>query len=588
MARNKNEEISLSELIPFENGFVVLKDKKIVFSDIDGKYSAIRHYNSNIGSILTQITRTPGTKIRPILEDKNSAIVILGDIPHNKKSWIMLASLMKAIDIKKCDDSEKISSLVIYHYNPDKQAKKEIENNSKKIRDKIEHSTKHKLSTSRLNSKVNAKVVAVVFVTLISMGAVAPAVAVETLDTCANFYMQLGLFEIAGECLAIIENIDPNNQEAKNKQVQINHLKAISESDKKLTPFELNDKADSIIEKKAYNQALALYYFAYLKDNESTRALNGIANSLLLINDEEIEKSYNLEEFGLNESNFSKYDIVEQYYKNVIDIFERDGDLSNGVGGAYNGLGNLELQKLPGPNIGLARNYFDLVLSLNAKEKTNLTSNEIPSYVLNAERGAYLGIGRTLISQSLITEGIIQFKLAEEISPNDTVVLNALGSAFYKNGEFKDSSDYYLKSYEIDNDNFDAIIGLALLEAKNGDAIQFNHWILAGQKIEPKIIQELIDEADNLSVLHFEQAESAYRSILLIEPDNVEALLGLGDLLIENDYIDEALILYQKALDLNNQSESRLEKKLDSLRSNNKIEESKKIIELLESFQNSR
>ena len=542
----------------------------ILASNKPGSYYITHDKTKNFSKLLSSFKNIVGVNLRKYVLGKNTAILLIGNTSNSKESWKLLASLMKGIGIK-LDSKQTVSSFVIYNH--EQLTEKDftwIEDESKKISKLVKESkaTKQSLThTPRLSTTNKIAFVLIGIVILIS-AVEYPVLAVEYYHNAAHQSFVEGRFTEALTYNQKILEFDPNNREALQREKQIQFLSSTitDEKNRFKTTQQLNDLADKLTDTKSYYTANAFYYLAHLKDKSDTRALNGIGDALYNIGNREIEQVYNKKGFNLDE--IARFDVAIQYHKDVLEIYEIEQDISNGYASALNGLGNIHTALR---DFNSATKYHNIVIKTieldNNQESDSLEAKkEAKTWISNA----YLGLGRVHLNQLNYDKGIQFFKKANQVEINNTKTLNALGDTYFRKNDLTRAVDFYQQSLQINNKtNIDAFVGMGLVQHRSGNIEEGNKFLQQAQLINHKITDKLVDYADLLFENgDYNAAEYAYRAILFIDDNNDMALVGLGNKLLMIDVdVDEAIKVYDKALQINiNQAETIL-KQVEVLRS---------------------
>lgn len=226
-----------------------------------------------------------------------------------------------------------------------------------------------------------------------------------------------------------------------------------------------------------------------------------------------------------------------------------------------------------------------------------LSSDPTNMYALNGKGGA-------LLSLKQFDASIVAFDATLQLYPNNVNALNGKAYAYYLKafsmvlpGLFYDSVYTYQKSLQLDPKNMNALIGIASAysalerydeaihyykkalsvdpDHKNANNSLFNLWIKLGNnevrffyfesailyfdkvlEIDPTNLNALLAKANAYTEWgktkeeHYVTAEKMYDSILVIYPNNTQAMVGMGYVLNEQLKFEEALSYYESALEI--------------------------------------
>ena len=160
---------------------------------------------------------------------------------------------------------------------------------------------------------------------------------------------------------------------------------------------------------------------------------------------------------------------------------------------------------------------------------------------LRAQASQYLELALKLQTEKKYDEAIQQYVKAIEVSPSDAKLHYNIGTAFQAKEDFEHAEKAYLKSLEIDPGNEKVKSALDLLT----------------KQVNTKKAQELSTRAVELQNSgNFQEAITTYLAAISINSQDAQLCYNLGTAYQRAGDLNNALLQYQKALDLdkNNQT----------------------------------
>jgi tetratricopeptide (TPR) repeat protein len=140
--------------------------------------------------------------------------------------------------------------------------------------------------------------------------------------------------------------------------------------------------------------------------------------------------------------------------------------------------------------------------------------------------------------------------------PDDIAFLNDLGDAYLKADRADKAIEVYKKMTEMEPDASAAYCNLGNARIAKGDFDGAEEAYKKAVEIDPTEAGSFYNRLANvyLDARHYDKAETAYKKCLENRCDEPMYHCGLGDILVKQGKIDEALDAYEKAVQLNNSS----------------------------------
>lgn len=135
------------------------------------------------------------------------------------------------------------------------------------------------------------------------------------------------------------------------------------------------------------------------------------------------------------------------------------------------------------------------------------------------------------------------YQRALELQPDDPGILNNLGNALYLDNKLEEAADIFQRVIAIQPSYADAHNNLGnIYKALNNNALAVKHYEEAF-KLNPQLYMVALNLAHMFAdrVGHPEIAENYFRKALTLEPDNIEALSGVTNMLRYQGKLDDAL-----------------------------------------------
>ncbi len=125
------------------------------------------------------------------------------------------------------------------------------------------------------------------------------------------------------------------------------------------------------------------------------------------------------------------------------------------------------------------------------------------------------------------------------------------GADYARQGKFGEAIVQYSNAVQIDTQSGEAHLGLATAYAASGDnRAAFPEWIRAADLLPANTDVQVRSARLLVNGGFFEEAKSRARTVLQREPDNVDALLALGNALAGLKGLDDAERVLERAVDI--------------------------------------
>ena len=164
------------------------------------------------------------------------------------------------------------------------------------------------------------------------------------------------------------------------------------------------------------------------------------------------------------------------------------------------------------------------------------------------EAGGYASLGNALVAMGCVNEAIAPSSRAAELDPNNAIPWNLLGQIRERNEEWSAAASAYQQAVSLEPGLAGAWAGLGRTHQALGDRAQAEQAFLRALQCNPRdpdtllMIGSLYDEQDPPA------AETHYRRALELRPNFVPAWVRLGNLLQNQNRVDEAEACYERAL----------------------------------------
>ena len=168
----------------------------------------------------------------------------------------------------------------------------------------------------------------------------------------------------------------------------------------------------------------------------------------------------------------------------------------------------------------------------------------------------YYELGHLYLNKSDKLHAVSAFKLAQELNPENPYYNNSLAYAYVKAELYDDAIEYYQLAIKLNPDaEWTSIVchalGAIYAEIKgNFEAAEatFN----AGMVLDPNNVDIQLSLGDlYMAQNDIDRAIKTYCDTISIQPDNYLSYAKTGLALWEKDYLEESIIAFQKSIDLN-------------------------------------
>jgi tetratricopeptide (TPR) repeat protein len=176
---------------------------------------------------------------------------------------------------------------------------------------------------------------------------------------------------------------------------------------------------------------------------------------------------------------------------------------------------------------------FHSVIKVCQKIETTLKNHPMLYSMLG---NAHASLGQTDKAHEYYQKALL-------IQPDDPGLLNNLGNALYLDNKLEEAADIFQRVVAIKPDYADAHNNLGnIYKALNNNELAIKHYEQA-VKLNPGLFEVLLNLAHMFAdrIGHPEVAESYFRKALAIEPDNIEAMSGVTNMLRFQGKLDDAL-----------------------------------------------
>jgi tetratricopeptide (TPR) repeat protein len=149
------------------------------------------------------------------------------------------------------------------------------------------------------------------------------------------------------------------------------------------------------------------------------------------------------------------------------------------------------------------------------------------------EPGPYIGLGVVALQKNLLDDAEIAFRVACRLDPSCARAYAGLAMVAQQRTDYKQAFEMYLKSLELDSDNFIALLGLFQTSCQMGSFAKVTHYLEVYLNMHPGDTSVMF----SLAALYMkdgrlEQSQKILQDLLALAPDNNDA----ADLLEEVEH----------------------------------------------------
>jgi tetratricopeptide (TPR) repeat protein len=140
------------------------------------------------------------------------------------------------------------------------------------------------------------------------------------------------------------------------------------------------------------------------------------------------------------------------------------------------------------------------------------------------EPGPYIGLGVVALQKNLLDDAEIAFRVACRLDPSCARAYAGLAMVAQQRTDYKQAFEMYLKSLELDSDNFIALLGLFQTSCQMGSFAKVTHYLEVYLNMHPGDTSVMF----SLAALYMkdgrlEQSQKILQDLLALAPDNNDA-----------------------------------------------------------------
>jgi len=140
------------------------------------------------------------------------------------------------------------------------------------------------------------------------------------------------------------------------------------------------------------------------------------------------------------------------------------------------------------------------------------------------EPGPYIGLGVVALQKNLLDDAEIAFRVACRLDPSCARAYAGLAMVAQQRADYKQAFEMYLKSLELDSDNFIALLGLFQTSCQMGSFAKVTHYLEVYLNMHPGDTSVMF----SLAALYMkdgrlEQSQKILQDLLALAPDNNDA-----------------------------------------------------------------
>src|SRR5258706_616590 len=195
-------------------------------------------------------------------------------------------------------------------------------------------------------------------------------------------------------------------------------------------------------------------------------------------------------------------------------------------------------------------NLAFLYVLRNAPEKTISELKEVVRLEPNNIEANYK-LGRLLLARDRIDEAIAILERAKSGTPAAVVFLPLLGDAYLNKGNAEKAEENYLQAVEAQKDNADAVLGLAKVSQKGGNARAAQGYLVNARELagnSPELHYKVGVVA--LALGAFDDAQTDLDQAVKLKPNEPAYLIALGAVWLKKADLFAAEKIFRRALEL--------------------------------------
>lgn len=352
-------------------------------------------------------------------------------------------------------------------------------------------------------------------------------------------------------------------------------------------------------EQQDWEQAIQHYRQAIAKKPQMAKTYRHLAQALTQIGDQKAATESCLQAINLDNEGISAAEYLELAQnlaswgkqQSALTCYRRAIEKQPDLIAAYLGLGEL-LAQLGGKEQGIncylqglkyAQQHPELYYRLGNLYITDQQWSQAALCYQKATQyapdhgAAYHQLGEALSHQEYWSDAILAYRQAIKFQPDFSWSYNNLGYALIQLGQWTEAIPIYLQAIKLKPDFPWSYYNLAEAHGKLdqwSEAIAFYQQAAEIQADLPKIQQKLGDAYYHQSQQYREQAlkhfqlaieqdpsdPQPYHQALAIDKNNLDLYLKLGELLVQQGQLDEGIVIYQMALQIQPKNSEALER----------------------------